>query len=147
MSAKEMPIEDELKLQVIQLVSEERELVELENQIMQANPRLGEFLKRQKEFATKSDLFYKSIEDQMISNSIKSIKGDWGSLTIAERTNYKAPSIDDVPPRFIKKALDTSKISAEFKLKGKLPKGVESSQTLYLMKKIKLDTPLIGEEG
>lgn len=142
---EEMPIEDELKLQVNELVSEERELALLEHDLMNNNPQFTAFLQKQKSFQEKSALYWKSIEDQMIKHSVKSIKGPWGSLTIAERTNYKAADINDVPAKFIKKALDTTKISAQYKLSGSLPKGVESSQSLYLMKRIKLNTEL--EQG
>lgn len=144
---QEISIEDELRLQVNELVSEEKELATMEHDLMTSNPQVGRFLQKQKEFTTKQAAFFQVIEDQMINNNIKSIKDWWGSLTIAERTNYKAPNIDDVPPRFIKKALDTTKISAEFKLKNKLPKGIESSQSLFLQKRIKLDaTPPEEEE-
>lgn len=142
---KDMPIEDELKLQVNAIVGEEKELVLLEHELMTSNPKLGAFLQKQKEFANKSAAFYKTIEEQMIAHNIKSIKGSWGSLTIAERTNYKAADLDAVPAKFIKKALDTTKVSAQVKLSGKLPKGVESSEQLILQKRIKLDAAIEGE--
>lgn len=145
MTQKEMPIEDELKLQVNELVSEERELALLEHDLVSSNPQFTAFVQKQKEFQTKSNLYWKAIEDQMIKNNIKSIKGDWGSLTIAERTNYKAEDLAKVPAKFIKKALDTTKIGAQVKLSGELPKGVTSSLTLSLQKRIKVSNELTKE--
>ena len=72
----------------------------------------------------------------MIEHDIKSLKGDWGSLTIAERTNFKV-DLDNLPTKFVKKVADTTKIATAYKLDGKLPKGVETSTTKYLTKRIK----------
>lgn len=81
---------------------------------------------------------WKQVEAVMIENDIKSVKGDWGSITIAERQNFKG-NVEDVPPKFIKKTLDTTKIATYYTLEGKLPKGVERSTTKYLTKRIKKD--------
>ena len=90
-----------------------------------------------KEVQSKIDDTWKSVEKQMIDNNIKSVKGEWGSLTIAERTNYKAEDIDLVPKKFIKKTLDTKKVSAAEQLTGELPKGITASQTKFLTKRLK----------
>lgn len=65
------------------------------------------------------------------------LKGDWGYITLANRTNYKAESIADVPKKFTKQTLDTTKVKAEATLTGKLPKGVTESKTYYINKKFK----------
>lgn len=80
---------------------------------------------------------WNEVEAKMIEHDIKSIKGDFGSLTIAERTTYKAFDLTDVPPRFIKKVLDSTKVAAQAKLTNELPKGVTSSVTKYLTKRLK----------
>jgi len=147
MTKKEMPIEDELKLQVNEIVSEERELALLEHDLVSNNPQFTAFLQKQKDFQTKSNLYWKAIEDQMIKNNIKSIKGDWGSLTIAERTYYKAEDLSKVPAKFLKKELDTTKVGAQVKLSGELPKGVTSSLTLSLQKRIKVSTEITKESS
>ena len=135
-----MASKDDVKQEIITtvdgLVSEEASLAELEQQLQQ-NEQFKAFIEAQKAFQTKSNLFWKSVEDQMISNGIKSIKGDWGSLTIAERTDFKAIDINVVAPRFLKKTLDTTKIRAEFTLKKKLPTGIESTQKMFLQKRLK----------
>jgi hypothetical protein len=82
---------------------------------------------------------WKNIEKAMIDNDVKSIKlaHDHGTITIADRTNYKAADLDDVPKKFLKRALDTKKIAAHKDLIGELPKGVIESHTKYLTKRIK----------
>lgn len=79
---------------------------------------------------------WKSVEAAMIKNDIKSIKGDWGSLTIAERLNWSV-DLAEVPKKFTKVVADTTKISTEFRLYGKAPKGCEPSYTKYLTKRLK----------
>lgn len=79
---------------------------------------------------------WKTVERVMIDNDIKSVKGDWGSITIAERTTLKG-DIDVVPAKFIKKAFDAKKAQAHKDLTGELPKGVTESTTKYLTKRIK----------
>ena len=79
--------------------------------------------------------FWKGVEAQMIDKNIKSIKGDWGSLTIAERLNWK--TTEELPAKFYKKVVDTTKLNATFRLEGKEIKGAIHSTSQYLMKRIK----------
>lgn len=90
-----------------------------------------------KEAQEQIDDTWDQVKEVMINNDVKSIKGDWGSITIADRTNYRAPALDEVPKKFIKKALDTTKVQAHKDLTGELPKGVAESHTKYLTKRIK----------
>lgn len=139
MAKDEMPIQDELKLQVNQLLSEEQELRKTADELGKANPGFVNFLKHQQEFQKKSDAFWKKLEKDMIDNDVKSIKSKrWGSITIAEKTTYKATDIDEVPSKFVKKALDTKKVGAQFSLSGKLPKGVVAAEAKYLTKRINI---------
>lgn len=82
---------------------------------------------------------WKHVEKAMIDNDVKSIKlnDNRGSITIAERTNYKAADLDEVPKKFIKKALDTEKVKSYAVMMGELPKGISESHTKYLTKRIK----------
>jgi predicted metal-dependent peptidase len=96
-----------------------------------------EQVKTLKETETKLKATWKNVETAMIENNVKSIKGEWGSITIADRTNYKASDLEEVPRKFIKKALDTKKVQAHQDLTGELPKGVTESHTKYLTKRIK----------
>lgn len=113
----------------------EHRLEELE-QSLSEDPKFREFLAKQKEASQHIADSWKDIEEAMIQNKVKSIKGDWGSITIAERLNWKIdPEL--LPSKFIKKVPDTTKISTIFKLEGKAPKGCEPTYTKYLTKRIK----------
>lgn len=90
-----------------------------------------------KEAKKVADEATEKIMEAMQKNGIDKIDGDWGYITLAERTTYKAEDIDEVPKRFTKLALDTNKVKAETVLKGKLPKGVEEKKTQYITKKFK----------
>lgn len=90
-----------------------------------------------KELKAKHDEVVEQIKEAMIANGVTKIDGDWGYITLAERTSYKAEDIMQVPRKFIKPTLDTSKVKAEATLTGKLPAGVSESTTQYITKKLK----------
>lgn len=90
-----------------------------------------------KEAKEAADQATEQIKQAMIDNNVTKIDGDWGYITLAERSVYKAEDIDKISPRFTKKALDSGKIRAEFTLKGKLPTGVAESKTQYITKRFK----------
>lgn len=79
------------------------------------------------------------IKDAMIEAGVPKIEVDLpglsGYITLAERTNYKAEDIEQVPEEFTKLTLDTEKVKAEVTLKGSLPTGVVESKTQYITKK------------
>ena len=116
-----------------------QELVEKEAQIaLQLEREISGKIAEYKALQDKLDGEWKRVESLMIENGVKQVKGDWGTLTIAERLNW---SIDQeaLPPRFWKKVPDTTKISTIFRLEGKTPKGASPSYTQYLTKRIKGD--------
>lgn len=122
--------------EVLDVIKLQDDLAALEAEL-NANEVFQRFIELQRTFNDRSSEVWKKVEQQMIENNIKSIKGDWGSLTIAERTNYKAEDLEAVPRKFIKRTLDTTKVGAAAKLEGKLPKGITSSKTQYLTKRLK----------
>lgn len=65
------------------------------------------------------------------------LPGFTGFITLAERTNYRAEDIEQVPDEFIKPALDTTKVKAHATLTGQLPDGVSESKTQYIIPKFK----------
>lgn len=77
----------------------------------------------------------KMILEAMVNNGVQKVSGDWGYITLATRKTFKQTG--DVQPKFLKKALDTTKVNAHYTLKGELPAGVELNETQYLTKKIK----------
>lgn len=82
------------------------------------------------------------IKNAMIEAGVPKIDIDLpnltGYITLAERTNYKAEDIADVPEEFTKPALDTDKVKAQHTLTGQLPVGVVESKTQYITKKFKV---------
>lgn len=127
--------EQELQKEVLEIRSLELSLLNEEQSLMQI-PEVAAFFKKKKETDTKIALFWESVENEMIANNIKSIKGDWGSLTIAEKLGWEIDP-DQLPPRFMKKVPDTKKLSDTYKLEGKAPKGAKPKYTNYLTKRFK----------
>lgn len=113
----------------------EHTLAELEEELSK-NEQFRQFLDRQKAAQQQIAATWKNVESQMIQHDVKSIKGDWGSLTIAERLSWDIDS-EELQPKFVKKVPDTTKISATFKLEGKAPKGCTPKYTKYLTKRLK----------
>jgi hypothetical protein len=127
--------EDIIEGEVLDVLSLEKQLQEAEMALMQVEAFV-KFTQLQKDVAEQTSKVWKQVERHMIEHDVKSLKGDWGSITIAERQNFKA-DIELLPNKFIKKTADTSKIATYYTLEGKLPAGVERSTTKYLTKRLK----------
>ena len=126
--------EELLKAEVTEVLALEQSLQDREAELM-ANEQFRNFLEFQRTTTKRIAEFWKEVETQMIDKDIKSIKGDWGSLTIAERLNWETN--EDLPAKFYKKVVDTKKISDTYRLEGKEPKGAIKGTTQYLVKHLK----------
>lgn len=90
-----------------------------------------------KELKAKHDAVIQQVQEAMEANGVQKISGDWGYITLSERTNYKAEDIAAVAPEFTKATLDATKVKAHATLTGQLPAGVSESKTRYITKKLK----------
>lgn len=136
-----MATQEELIMQEVNdVLALESNLAELEAELSK-NEQFRMFLTQQKEFKSQIEDFWKNVESKMIENDVKSVKGDWGTLTIAERLNWS--TTDELPSKFYKKVVDTKRISDTYRLEGKAPKGATPSTTKYLIKRIK--TQMVNE--
>jgi hypothetical protein len=132
---KDKQPKDVISDEVADVFALQKSLEDIEQELM-ANEQFRKFLELQKTTQDQIATVWKNIETQMIEHDVKSVKGDWGSITIAERQNFKA-NLDELPSKFVKKVADLSKIANSYALEGKLPKGVERTITKYLTKRIK----------
>jgi hypothetical protein len=97
------------------------------------NKAFLDFLQIQKEMTAEFDKTWAVIKQRMEQYDIQKIDGQWGHITLAERTTYSGVS----SRRFMKLALDTDKVKSYYSLYKKLPEGVKMAQTKYLSKRIK----------
>lgn len=125
----------QLEEQVMEVIKLQKDLQAEEQQIM-ADPRFSAFLQKQKQVTEQISAFWKDLETKMIENDIKSIKGEWGYITIAERLNFKIDETS-LPKKFFKKVVDTKRLADTFRLEGKPINGAEPYTTKYLTKRIK----------
>lgn len=88
-----------------------------------------------KELESELNEQWDTLQTVMEQNGVTKIDGDWGSITLTNRKNYK--EIGEVADEFKKTVLDTTKVGAHNTLTGELPAGVEVSETKYLTKKFK----------
>lgn len=105
------------------------------NEVLALEATVSEQLSAIKDTQDRINDFWKGVEAEMIEHDVKTIKGDWGTLTIAERLNWE--TTDELASKFYKKVVDTKKISDTYRLEGKAPKGATPSTTKYLTKRIK----------
>lgn len=123
-------------IEIIEDVQEtEKGLVELENELL-AIPQFKKFLDLQRAVNEHAAKTWKNIEAQMIEHDIKQLKGDFGTVTLAERQNWE---IDEelLPKKFFKKVVDTTKITATYRLENKAPAGCKPVTFKYLTKRLK----------
>lgn len=132
--------EDELKKKaergIARLQGMELQMSELEA-ALSSNPQFVQFMQFQKAFNDKSAELFKNLEEQMIVSRVKSVKGEWGYVTIAERTDIKVVDEDKLPKKFFKRQVDQKKLNDYVKLSDDLPEGTEKKTVKYLTKKIK----------
>jgi hypothetical protein len=121
--------------EVLDVLSLEKQLEEAEAELMKVD-QFVRFMQLQKKVKDQATLLWETVKNEMIANDVKSIKGDWGSVTIAERLDWTVDK-DLLPPKYFKKEVDKTKLSATFRLEGKAPKGAEPKYTKYLTKRIK----------
>jgi len=121
--------------EVLETLALEKKLEDIESELMQ-NEKFRAFIEMQKTLPAQIAQTWDRIKDSMLENDIKSIKGDWGSITIAERTNWDI-DYDQLPARYFQRVPNTKMISDTFKLTKKAPKGATPKYTKYLHKRIK----------
>lgn len=124
-----------IKGEVEEVLALSRSLTDSEQELMQ-DERFKRFLELQKNVTAQVSEAWQKIEKEMIDNDVKSIKGDWGSLTIAERLSWDYDA-SMLPPKFFKKVVDTKKLSDVFRLEGKAPPAAFPRYTKYLTRRIK----------
>ena len=128
--------EDKVEKEVKKTLAIQDEMQQLQTELEQ-DPKFQRLLELQRTVPKQMDEAWDKVFEVMEANDVKSIKGDWGSVTVVEREFYKATDLDKIDDTLTKTQLDTKKVGAYSKLNGKLPDGVTSTTKRYLMKKIK----------
>lgn len=101
------------------------------------NAAFADFLTIQSQLVSEIEAVWGVVFEKMDEYDITQIKGSWGSLSMAERKNWKADK--PLPARFYKQVLDTTKLSLLDKAGEKLPKGAFYTTTKFLQKRIKVE--------
>ena len=74
------------------------------------------------------------VDDAMRTYNIKTLKGDWGTVSRGERKVWTADQ--NLDPKFYKQVLDTTKLNAMAKV-DMIPDGASFTISEYLRKSIK----------
>lgn len=127
--------QDAIEDEVQETLALAKTIQDAERELMQ-DEKFKRFLELQKTVPAQIDAAWRHIEMQMINNDVKSIKGEWGSLTIAERLSWDYDA-SLLPAKFFKKVVDTAKLSATFRLEGKAPKAAFPRYSKYLVRRLK----------
>lgn len=96
--------------------------------------QFAEFVSQAQALANVLEEAWGIVEQQMLDRNVKQVKGDWGTLSIAERRNWKITG--NLPPRFYKQTVDTAKLNFLQGRGEKLPKGATLTKTKYITKKL-----------
>lgn len=126
--------EEDIKKEALAIINLETEVANAEEQLMQ-NPDFRNFLAMQKEINAKAAKLWEQVKQHMIDSDIKSVKGDWGYLTIAE--SHEWITTNELPAKFYKKVVNTKLLTDTYKLTNKEPKGAHLSYKYSLRKGIK----------
>jgi hypothetical protein len=78
--------------------------------------------------------FWATVNSQMQERGISKLSGDWGSLSYAERKNWKV-DVNKISDYYLKPTADTKKLNAAFAA-NELPEGADFTTTVYLMKRL-----------
>lgn len=117
------------------MLSSETDLTVEIKEVVALEKEAASLLEQAKATQDRIDIFWSSVKNRMVETGTKSLKGDFGSITIAERLSFTAT--DELAPKYFKKVPDVKKIAAEYKLKGVAPKGATPKVTQYLTKRLK----------
>lgn len=127
--------EEEVKAEITEIVEKERQLIAMEVALSQ-NEQFKQFLAFQKEVKAQADTFWKKVEEQMIEHDIKTVKGDWGTVTIVERLGFDVDETE-LPRKYFKRVVDTTKLAQDYKLTDIAPRGATPKVTKFIRKTIK----------
>lgn len=130
-----MDIQQQLTTEIENMKSTEVELQLAEQQLMD-NPEFKKFLNLQKAVNEKASEVWKHVEQVMLDNDIKTIKGEFGSVTLTERQSWDIDE-SELPKKFFKRVVDTKRVTDTFRLEGKAPKGCTSKVTKFITKRLK----------
>lgn len=126
--------------EVVSVVTMQQELANVENELMQLDA-FKKFIELRKTVNDKMASIRDNVEFLMVpaykaGQVDKTIKGDWGSVTVTESDTFE---IDEaaLPAKFFKKVVDTTKIRKTYQLEGKPPKGATPSKKYGIMIKFK----------
>lgn len=125
----------ELEKDAAALFEQQGKIIKLE-QKLQENPDFKKYLKLQNSFKTQDALFRESVKNEMIKFDIQKIAGDWGSIALVTREDYKVIDEDKVPNEYKEEKtiiqVDTKSIKDDFTLTGVLPAGIEIKKSQYI---------------
>ncbi len=125
----------QLESEAEELFEKQTQLLVLEKQLEQ-NEQFKNYLQLQKAVKTQDALFRESVKNEMIKYEIPKIQGEWGSITLVNREDYKVTDEDKIPTEYKEEktvvVVDTKAIKEDYTLTGVLPAGVEIKKSQYI---------------
>lgn len=126
--------------EVVEALEMQRQLDDVEATLMKIEA-FQTFINLRKAVNERMSKVRKDVEAVMVPAYIagdidKTLKGDWGSVTVTESDQFE---VDEkvLPPKFFKKVVDMTKIRGTFQLEGKPPKGTKPTKKYGIMMKFK----------
>jgi hypothetical protein len=112
-----------------------KSLINLQDVDITKPEQFAKFVAAAKEIQGQLDAAWGYVEQSMLDGNVTQLKGEWGTVSLAERKNWKATTV--LPPRYYKQTLDTAKLNFLYKAGEQLPAGAEFTTSQYITKRIK----------
>lgn len=131
---------DIIEGEVLGVQARQHELEQLQS-ALSGNEQFTRFMELSKSVKEKTEEIRARIESVMIpaykaGKVGKSLKGDWGSVTVTERDDFTIDEAE-LSSKFFIKTPDTNKIRKTYQLEGKAPNGCTPSKKYGIMMKLK----------
>lgn len=119
--------------EIMSLVNLERQYEQTKSELAATDDRLAAFFELERKVKETAKQLDQKILDGMTDANIKSIKGDWGSITVVERQSFQVDA-ETLPPEYKRLQPDLKKIGSAYALMGEAPAGVTPKTTRFLRK-------------
>ena len=129
-------LKEKLEQEAADLHDKQVQLLVMEKELEQ-NEQFKNYLALKNKINTQDSLFREAVKNEMIKHDIPKLKGDWGSITLVNREDFKVTDEKKVPAEYKEEktviVVDTKQIKEDYTLTGVLPAGVDIKKSQYVL--------------
>lgn len=129
-------LKERLEREAADLHDKQIQLLVMEKELEQ-NEQFKNYLTLKNKINTQDSLFREAVKNEMIKHDIPKLKGDWGSITLVNREDFKVTDEAKVPDEYKEEktlvVVDTKQIKEDYTLTNILPAGIEIKKSQYVL--------------